>query len=137
MHSIARRGAKPSRPRTSKDALATVRAWAVAFSAGDVDAVVDLFAADVLFVGTSTRSVINSLAGVRSYFAAAVREIRPREVRLNGLKSRALMDGSVVVAALDVIVGANSTLTGRLTFVLGKRDGAWQIVGFHRSAMPS
>lgn len=136
MPSTTRRSAKQSNARASKDALATVQAWANAFSAGDVEAIVDLFAPDVLFVGTSNRSVTSSLAGVRRYFAAAVRNIRPHEVKLSGVKSRALTDESVVVAALDVIAGANSTLTGRLTFVLGKRGGAWRIVGFHRSAMP-
>lgn len=123
-------------PKARKAALATVHAWAEAFAGNDVDAVVDLFAPDVLFIGTSSGTVVSDVDGVRDYFAAATRDIRPREVKLNGLAATVLTDESVVVTALDEIVGVETTLRGRLMFVLAKRNGDWRIAGFHRSAMP-
>ena len=47
----------------------------------------------------------------------------------------------VVVTGLDRVSGTSDgavyTRDGRVTFVLQKRDGAWQIVHFYRSAVPT
>ena len=52
-----------------------------------------------------------------------------------------LSDTAVVIAGLDTMTGVRDGQTlrngGRVTFVVAKRDSDWQIVHFHRSAMPN
>jgi hypothetical protein len=51
-----------------------------------------------------------------------------------------LSDTVVVVTGLDTVTGTRDGKTysanGRVTFVIAKRNVGWQIVHFHRSAMP-
>jgi hypothetical protein len=52
-----------------------------------------------------------------------------------------ISDTTVVVTGLDTIIGVYAdkplNLAGRDTFVIAKRAADWQIVHFHRSAMPN
>jgi hypothetical protein len=47
---------------------------------------------------------------------------------------------AVVVTGLDIVAsvrdGRQVSATGRVTFVVAKRGSDWQIVHFHRSALP-
>ena len=51
-----------------------------------------------------------------------------------------LSDTAVVVTGLDTVTGVREgtpySANGRVTFVVAKRGSEWQIVHFHRSAMP-
>jgi hypothetical protein len=52
-----------------------------------------------------------------------------------------LADTAVVITGMDTVTGTRDGKTfsanGRVTFVVAKRDSGWQIVHFHRSAMPN
>ena len=49
-------------------------------------------------------------------------------------------DNAVLVTGLDTVTavrdGTPTSATGRVTFVVARRGADWQIVHFHRSAMP-
>ena len=51
-----------------------------------------------------------------------------------------LSDTAVVITGLDTVTGVRDgtpfSNSGRATFVVAKRGADWQIVHFHRSAMP-
>ena len=51
-----------------------------------------------------------------------------------------LSDNAVLVTGLDTTTrvkdGTPISASGRVTFVVAKRGADWQIVHFHRSAMP-
>ena len=55
--------------------------------------------------------------------------------------AKVLSDTVVVVTGLDTVTGVRDgtafSANGRVTFVLAKRGPDWQIVHFHRSAMPN
>jgi uncharacterized protein (TIGR02246 family) len=122
------------------DALQIIDRWAKAFTASDVDAIVKLHAPDALFMGTGSKSVVTKPEGIRTYFENALLNNRPRGASLNSHESMVLSDNAVLVTGLDTVTGVRDgnpiSLSGRVTFVVAKRGADWQIVHFHRSAMP-
>ena len=122
------------------DALQIIDRWAKAFTASDVDAIVKLYAPDALFMGTGSKAVVTKPEGIRTYFEAALLNNRPRGATLNSYESMVLSDNAVLVTGLDTVTrvkdGTPISASGRVTFVVAKRGADWQIVHFHRSAMP-
>ncbi|MBN8992002.1 MAG: nuclear transport factor 2 family protein [Rhizobiales bacterium] len=122
------------------DALQIIDRWAKAFSASDVDAIVKLHAPDALFMGTGSKAVVTKPEGIRTYFEAALLNNRPRGAALNSYESMVLSDDAVLVTGLDTTTrvkdGNPISTSGRVTFVVARRGADWQIVHFHRSAMP-
>ena len=122
------------------DALQIIDRWAKAFTASDVDAIVKLYAPDALFMGTGSKAVVTKPEDIRTYFEAALLNNRPRGATLNSYESMVLSDNAVLVTGLDTTTrvkdGTPISASGRVTFVVAKRGADWQIVHFHRSAMP-
>ena len=123
------------------DAVQVVERWMKAFSASDVDAIVDLYASDAVFMGTGTKAIVTQPQAVRKYFEAALVSNRKFVASLVDSSVVALNESTVVVTGLDklsvTVDGKTQDLLGRVTFVLSKRDSVWKIVHFHRSAMPA
>jgi uncharacterized protein (TIGR02246 family) len=124
-----------------EEALQVLEKWAKAFTDSDVDGIVKLYAADALFLGTGSKTVVDKPEGIRSYFEAALLNNRPRSATLGEHVAMALSDTSVVISGLDTLTGVRDgkivSAVGRVTFVVAKRGSDWQIVHFHRSAMPN
>jgi uncharacterized protein (TIGR02246 family) len=124
-----------------EDALAVLEQWTKAFAASDVDGIVKLYAPDALFVGTGSKSVVVKPEGIRSYFENALLNNRPRGAALNSYEVMVVSDAAVVITGLDTVTGVRDgqpfSANGRVTFVVAKRGSDWQIVHFHRSAMPN
>jgi uncharacterized protein (TIGR02246 family) len=123
-----------------EDALQLIDKWAKAFTASDVDTIVGLYAPDALFLGTQSKAVVTRPDGIRKYFEAALLSNKPRGASLNSFEAMSLSDEAVVVTGLDTVTGVKDgtpiSASGRVTFVVAKRGPDWQIVHFHRSAMP-
>jgi uncharacterized protein (TIGR02246 family) len=121
-------------------ALAVIAAWTAAFNASDVDAIVGLYAPDAHFIGTSSSTVVTATAGIRAYFEAALLTRRPRGATLSGQTVLVLSDNTVLVTGLNTTTGVHEGRTisnpGRISFVISRRGPRWQIVHFHRSAVP-
>jgi uncharacterized protein (TIGR02246 family) len=132
---------QPAIAGPKEDALQVVEQWAKAFTDSDVDGIVKLYAPDALFLGTGSKTVVDAPEGIRKYFEAALLTNRPRSARLDSSSVMAVSDTAVVVTGLDTVTGVRDGKTGsangRVTFVIGKRGADWQIVHFHRSAMPN
>ena len=123
-----------------EDALLVVEKWAKAFTDSDVDGIVKLYAPDALFLGTGSKTVVVKPEEIRKYFEQALLSNRPRGARLDSHSTMVVSDTAVVVTGLDTVTGVRdgkpTSANGRVTFVVGKRGSDWQIVHFHRSAMP-
>ncbi|CAN7699273.1 SgcJ/EcaC family oxidoreductase [Bradyrhizobium sp. LjRoot220] len=123
-----------------EDAMAILDKWTQAFAASDVDAIVALYAPDALFMGTGSKTVVTDTAAIRKYFEDAILTRRPRAAPISSSEVMVLSDTAVVVAGLNdsmgVLDGKPFSNPGRVTFVIAKRGPEWQIVHFHRSAMP-
>ena len=124
-----------------EDALQVVEKWAKAFTDSDVDGIVKLYAPDALFLGTGSKTVVVKPEEIRKYFEQALLSNRPRGARLDSNSAMVVSDTAVVVTGLDTVTGVRdgkpTSANGRVTFVIGKRGSDWQIVHFHRSAMPN
>ncbi len=123
-----------------EDALQVVEKWAKAFTESDVDGIVKLYASDALFLGTGSKTVVVKPEEIRKYFEQALLNNRPRGATLDSQSAIVLSDTVVVVTGLDTVTsvrdGKTTSANGRVTFVVARRGSEWQIVHFHRSAMP-
>ncbi len=121
-----------------EEALQVVEKWTKAFTESDVDGIVKLYAPDTLFFGTGSTTLVTKPEGIRKYFEQAFLWLRGATVGDHSVV--VLSDTVVVVTGLDNVTGTRDGKTysgnGRVTFVIAKRAPGWQIVHFHRSAMP-
>lgn len=123
-----------------QEALQVLEKWTKAFTASDVDGIVNLYSPDALFLGTGSKAVAVKPDVIRKYFENALLNNRPRGAALAAHEIMVLSDAAVVVTGLDTVTGVRDgkpfSNTGRITFVVAKRGAEWKIVHFHRSAMP-
>src|SRR5712691_3698691 len=124
-----------------EEALQVLEKWTKAFTDSDVDSIVKLYAPDALFLGTGSKTVVAKPEGIRTYFEQAFLRIKTPGANLGDHSVMVLSDTIVVVTGLDTITGVRDgtpvSANGRVTFVVAKRGSDWQIVHFHRSAMPN
>ena len=124
-----------------EEALQVVEKWTKAFTDSDVDGIVKLYAPDALFLGTGSKTVVTKPEEIRQYFERALLSNRPRGAKVGDHSVMVLSDTVVVVTGLDTVTGVREgtpvSANGRVTFVVAKRGSDWQIVHFHRSAMPN
>ena len=124
-----------------EDALQVLEKWTKAFTDSDVDGIVRLYAPDALFLGTGSKTVVVKPEEIRNYFAQGLLNNRPRGAKLGDYSVMVLSDTAVAVTGLDTVTGVRdgkpTSANGRVTFIVAKRGSDWQIVHFHRSAMPN
>ena len=124
-----------------EDALQLVEKWTRAFTESDVDGIVRLYAPDALFLGTGSKTLVTKPDDIRKYFEAALLSNRPRGATVGEHAVMVLSDTAVVVTGMDTVTGTKDGATfsakGRVTFLVARRGTEWQIVHFHRSAMPN
>ena len=124
-----------------EEALQVLEKWTKAFSESDVDGIVKLYASDTTFMGTGSKTVVVNADEIRKYFEQALLNNRPRGATLNSYSTTVLSDAAVLFTGLDTVTGVRDgkpfSANGRVTFVVAKRGAEWQIVHFHRSAMPN
>jgi uncharacterized protein (TIGR02246 family) len=124
----------------SDEALRVVQRWATAFSESDVDTIASLYAPDASFFGTGSKALITTPEQIRDYFEVGLARDKPRGAQLLEHSVKVISDDAVIVTGLDRVSGTKAGTVyqadGRVTFVLEKRAGNWQVVHFHRSALP-
>jgi len=115
--------------------------WVAAVNRCDVDAVMQLFAADAMFYGTSTKTLITSSEGIRQYFEQAFAQLQPLSMSIDNNKIQSVSDDVLLTACTDewsvMLDGQKQVMAGRLVLTAAKRQEEWRIVSFHRSVMPN
>ena len=126
--------------QTTKEALDVVKLWSSAFTQSDVDTVMSLFTPDAVFLGTSSKNIVTTTAGIRQYFENSLVGNKRYISELSNSVIDKLSDDVVVITSLNKINIIENHRTniasGRLSIVLRKNQGTWKIAHFHRSAMP-
>ncbi len=121
------------------EALQVLAKWIQAFNASDIEGIVSLYAPDALFIGTGSREVGSNPEYFRKYFQSLKRDM-PRGAKLESYSTMELSSTVVLISGMDTVSGTKDGATfyrpGRTSFVLAKREEKWQIVQFHRSAVP-
>ena len=127
--------------QTIKDARELVERWSSAFTQGDVNALMALFAPDAVFFGTSSKTIVADTDGIRNYFENSLLGSKRYVSVLTDIHVTILSDDAAIIAALNkiTITENNHTddLMGRLSIAARKREGLWKIEHFHRSALPN
>ena len=122
-----------------EDALQVLDKWVQAFNASDIEGIVSLYSPDALFIGTGSKEVGTNPEYFRTYFQSLKRDM-PRGAKLESYSALELSSTVVLISGLDTVSGTKDGVVfhrpGRASFVLAKRADKWQIVQFHRSAMP-
>jgi uncharacterized protein (TIGR02246 family) len=115
--------------------------WVAAVNRCDVDAVMQLFAADAIFYGTSTKTLITSSEGIRQYFEQAFAQLQPFAMTVTDKKISFANNDVMLLACTDewsvTLDGQLQIMFGRLVMTAAIKQGAWKIVSFHRSVMPA
>src|SRR5437867_13440796 len=123
-----------------EEALQILEKWTKAFTDSDVDGIVKLYAPDALFLGTVSKTVVTSPEEIRKYFEQALLSNKPRGAKVGDHSVMVVSDTVVVVTGLDTVTGVRDgtpfSANGRVTFVVARRGSDWQVVHFHRSAIP-
>ncbi len=124
---------------TKAEAHQILAKWIQAFNASDIEGIVSLYATDALFIGTGSKEVGTNPEYLQKYFQSLKRGM-PRGAQLKSYSTMELSSTVVLISGMDTVSGTKDGATfyrpGRTSFVLAKRDGKWQIVQFHRSAVP-
>jgi uncharacterized protein (TIGR02246 family) len=114
--------------------------WVAAVNRCDVNAVMQLFAADAIFYGTSTKTLITSRDGIKQYFEQAFAQLQPLSMSIDDKKMLSVSDDVMLLACSDkwsvTLDGQQQVMFGRLVLTAAIKQGQWKIVSFHRSVMP-
>jgi len=122
-----------------EDGYAVVERWAKALSAGNLDEIVQLYAPDALFYGTTMPNVTATHDDLRKYFSATL-PLKPT-MKLAEHWTLEISNASVVDAGVYEFsrMRDGQLLSTRLrySFVVAKRGDEWKIVHHHSSMMPA
>lgn len=125
----------------ASDAEQVIARWAAAFRDSDVDTIVGLYAPEASFFGTGSQALVTTPDQIRRYFETGLNRDRPRGAELLEHSVQVIADDVVIVTGKDRVSGTKNggvyQAEGRVTFVLRKQASRWQIVHFHRSALPA
>ena len=135
----------PDSPHANLDptagALGAVHAWINAVNRNDLDGILAAFAPDARFFGTSTQVIVSSPDGIKEYFEVVFKNYAPISAALGQITVSELSSSSAVVTGYDewqlTVDGKQVEGIGRLSIAIALRDGRWEIVSFHRSAIPA
>ena len=127
--------------QTINDARELAERWSSAFTQGDVNALMALFAPDAVFFGTSSKTIVADTEGIRNYFESSLLGSKRYVSVLMDIHVTILSDDAAIIAALNKITISENNhsedLMGRLSIAARKREGLWKIEHFHRSALPN
>jgi uncharacterized protein (TIGR02246 family) len=120
------------------EANAIIDQWATTYTANDADALVKLYAADAILLGTVSPGIASDTAAFRSYFARLPGS--GNKVAIGERRTVVLSDNAVVGTGFyDFTImrdGKPVSSPARFTIVVVKRDGQWLIAHHHSSVRP-
>ena len=114
--------------------------WISAINAYDLQGVISLYAADALFFGTSSLTLLTKSTEIEKYFEQAFTNLRPLTASIGEYAVTHFADSVIAISGFDhwsvTQSGKTVIANGRLSFVIKKIGDEWKIINFHRSAMP-
>ena len=126
----------------SEEANAALDRFSAAYSANDVDALVKLFTADTILLGTNSPIISEGNEAVRAYFTNLKLAGSGNKNKIEQRRTIVLNDNNVVITGFYEFTrmkdGQPVAGPSRYTAVLTKRGDQWQIAHLHSSprAMP-
>jgi hypothetical protein len=123
-----------------EEAHAVLDKFLTEMTANNLDAVLNLFAPDALFWGTTQRELATTPDGIRGYFAPAFGRNKPNQVVSSALGTPSMLvlsDDVVLVSVLwHQVNNGVPNADARLSMAIARRGDRWVIVQFHNSTLP-
>jgi uncharacterized protein (TIGR02246 family) len=121
----------------SEDPALLADRWAVAFTKGDLNALMGVYDRDAILWGTSASSMRKGTRAIRDYYGLLFEGVPGSRVALRDTSAR-LYGDAAVMAGTYILHGAGSdgrqTATPvRFVMVCVKRGGAWVVAEHHLS----
>ena len=114
--------------------------WISAINAYDLQGVTSLYAADALFFGTSSLTLLTKSTEIEKYFEQAFINFKPLTASIGAYAVTQISASVIAISGFDhwsvTQAGKLVNSTGRLSFVITKVGEDWKIINFHRSALP-
>ena len=127
-----------ARAGPAEDANAVVSKWAATYSANDTDAILKLYTADAIVLGTVSPTIADTAEARRAYFA-----------RLPGSGNKSVIGDHRTMVINDTVVlvtgfydftivrdGKSTDLPTRFSMLVVKRGNDWLIAHHHSSQRP-
>lgn len=114
--------------------------WTIAFENADVDALMELYAPDALFMGAGDKIAMKDRMKIREYFESAFLAHKSRRPIATQQENKVLSANMVVVTTtslLNKIVDGRNVADRVTIFVIAKRGTRWLIVRYDSSATPN
>jgi uncharacterized protein (TIGR02246 family) len=125
------------------DVAAAMNAWEASLAKGtteDPGPILDLYAEDAILWGTISSKRRDDPNAIRDYFVNAYKALPGLTVTFEDPSIRVYGGDTAINTGYYTFSfekdGATQSLPARYSFTLVKRDGAWQIVDHHSSALP-
>ena len=126
-----------------EDVAAAMNAWRDYLAKGTTEEpgeILDLYAEDAVLWGTISSKRRDDPAAIRDYFVNAYKALPGLTVTFEDPSIRVYGGDTAVNTGYYTFSfekdGATQSLPARYSFTLVKRDGEWEIVDHHSSAMP-
>jgi uncharacterized protein (TIGR02246 family) len=121
----------------SEDANAAIDRWSAAYTANDVDAVVNSYWPDAILLGTVSPVISSGADAIRSYFTALKLEGSGNKNVIQERHTIVVDDNAVVVTGFYEFIrmrdGQPVPAPSRFTMLVTKRNGEWRIAHHHSS----
>jgi len=120
-----------------QDANAAIDRWSAAYTANDVDAVVNSYWPDAILLGTVSPVISVGTDAIRSYFTVLKLKGSGNRNVIQERHSMVLDDNAVVVTGFYEFTrmkdGQPVPAPSRFTMLVTRRDGEWRIAHHHSS----
>ena len=121
----------------AEDANAAIDRWSAAYTANDVDAVVDCYWPDAILLGTVSPVMSVGSDAVRAYFTKLKLAGSGNRNVIQERHTMVLDDNAVVVTGFyeftRMVDGKPVHAPSRFTMLVTRRDGEWRIAHHHSS----
>ena len=121
----------------AQDANAAIDRWSAAYTANDVDAVVNCYWPDAILLGTVSPVISVGSDAVRAYFTRLKLAGSGNRNVIQERHTMVLDDNAVVVTGFyeftRMVDGNPVRAPSRFTMLVTRRDGEWRIVHHHSS----
>jgi uncharacterized protein (TIGR02246 family) len=125
---------------TTEEAFSVIAQFKKAYDAADPQAIVQLFAPDSVFLGTSMQKPTREKDAILKYFQASASANLPKHVEIENYEVLQVSDTAVLFTGQDTFFqtrdGKGVPTPARFTFLITKGPEGWCIGHFHSSRRP-
>ena len=124
----------------AEEAFSVIEQFKKAYDAADPPAILQLFASDSVFLGTTMQKPTRDRDAILKYFQASASANQPKRVEIENYEVLQLSGTAVLFTGQDTFFqtreGKSVPTAARFTFLITKGTQGWSIAHFHSSRRP-